>query len=117
MEPCRRRLGERIKQKWHDKKEATSFHSAKVRISQLNFMHCLVFCHCLRDTLNKSVKRFNNILFSAHSVVIQSGEAFGKEEQRSNTLDETVICLSLDTLRERLKDVHPTIYFPLVEEQ
>ncbi|XP_014670716.1 PREDICTED: LOW QUALITY PROTEIN: TBC domain-containing protein kinase-like protein [Priapulus caudatus] len=55
-------------------------------------------------------------IFMQPNVVLQNGEPFGQEAHRSNTLDETVVCLSLDTLKDRLKEVHPSIYFPLLEE-
>ncbi|XP_013390013.1 TBC domain-containing protein kinase-like protein [Lingula anatina] len=49
--------------------------------------------------------------------VIEDGETFGQSRDSSDLLDETVILLNLDQLRQRLKDIPEEAYYPLLEDE
>ncbi|XP_013793226.1 TBC domain-containing protein kinase-like protein, partial [Limulus polyphemus] len=48
-------------------------------------------------------------------VVIEEGEQFGQKKDSAFFLNDTVIILPLDQLKQRLKDIDPVIYYPLIE--
>lgn len=50
-------------------------------------------------------------------ILLQNGEEIGMKKDRLFLLDETVVPASLTQLRERLKNVDPSAYFPLIEEE
>jgi len=47
---------------------------------------------------------------------IREGEVFGQDRDLAELLDYTVIPLSQDQLRYRLRDIPPTAYYPLLED-
>lgn len=55
-------------------------------------------------------------IMSLPILLLQNGEELGMEKDRLMLLDETVVPASLTQLRERLKNVDPSAYFPLIEE-
>ncbi|ELU03407.1 hypothetical protein CAPTEDRAFT_220004 [Capitella teleta] len=48
---------------------------------------------------------------------LDDGEFFGEGRDRSTLLDCTVVILSQDQLRQRLKHVEPAAFYPLLEEE
>uniref|UniRef100_T1J4P7 TBC domain-containing protein kinase-like protein n=1 Tax=Strigamia maritima TaxID=126957 RepID=T1J4P7_STRMM len=50
-------------------------------------------------------------------IVTDEGEFFGQKKDRAFLLDETVVILPLDQLRQRLSKVKPEAYYPLVIEE
>ncbi|XP_067138557.1 TBC domain-containing protein kinase-like protein [Centruroides vittatus] len=53
---------------------------------------------------------------SLPKLVLEEGEEFGQKKDRGMLLNDTFIILPLDTLRQRLKDIDPGIYYPLIME-
>ena len=51
------------------------------------------------------------------SFVLEDGEMFGQMRDQSVLLDDTVILLSLDQLRQRLANIDEVAYYPLLEEE
>lgn len=49
-------------------------------------------------------------------ILLHTGEELGMEKDRVLLLDETVVPASMTQLRQRLKHVDPSAYFPLIEE-
>jgi len=55
-------------------------------------------------------------IMSLPILLLQNGEELGMEKDRLMLLDATAVPASLTQLRERLKNVDPSAYFPLIEE-
>ncbi|TSK22507.1 TBC domain-containing protein kinase-like protein [Bagarius yarrelli] len=49
--------------------------------------------------------------------IVEDGELFGQDRDRSFLLDDTTVTLSLGQLKNRLKDVSGEAYYPLLEEE
>jgi len=56
-------------------------------------------------------------IMSLPILLLQNGEELGMKKDRLLLLDETVVQASLTQLRERLKNVDPSAFFPLIEEE
>ncbi|XP_076446642.1 TBC domain-containing protein kinase-like protein [Babylonia areolata] len=48
---------------------------------------------------------------------IPDGDVFGQERDQAELLDRTIIVMSQDQLRQRLKDMEETAYYPLLEDE
>lgn len=51
------------------------------------------------------------------SFVLDDGEMFGQVRDRSVLLDDKVVTLPLDQLRQRLEHIDATAYYPLLEDE
>ncbi|KAJ7357723.1 hypothetical protein OS493_023862 [Desmophyllum pertusum] len=50
-------------------------------------------------------------------ILLPTGEELGMKKDRLLLLDETIVPVSMTQIRERLKNVDPSAYFPLIEEE
>jgi len=55
-------------------------------------------------------------VLSLPTAMLNNGESYGPEKERERMLDETIIAVSLDKLREKLQNIDESAYYPLVVE-
>ncbi|CAB4028877.1 TBC domain-containing kinase, partial [Paramuricea clavata] len=51
------------------------------------------------------------------NVILHGGDTLGVAKDRNLLLDDSVVCLSLERVREQLSHVEPTAYYPLLVEK
>uniref|UniRef100_A0A671SJC0 TBC domain-containing protein kinase-like protein n=1 Tax=Sinocyclocheilus anshuiensis TaxID=1608454 RepID=A0A671SJC0_9TELE len=90
---------------------------AERAIDEVYHLWCLAGGDLEKELTNQEIIQSKPPICTLPRFILEDGEPFGQGRDRSFLLDDTTVTLSLNQLKNRLKDVAGETYYPLLEDE
>uniref|UniRef100_A0A672LIF9 TBC domain-containing protein kinase-like protein n=1 Tax=Sinocyclocheilus grahami TaxID=75366 RepID=A0A672LIF9_SINGR len=90
---------------------------AERAIDEVYHLWCLAGGDLEKELTNQEIIQSKPPICTLPRFILEDGESFGQGRDRSFLLDDTTVTLSLNQLKNRLKDVAGETYYPLLEDE
>ncbi|XP_052400991.1 TBC domain-containing protein kinase-like protein [Carassius gibelio] len=107
-------LPEDISELWKD--DGENYLSERA-IDEVHHLWCLAGGDLEKELTNQEIIQSKPPICTLPKFILEDGESFGQGRDRSFLLDDTTVTLSLNQLKNRLKDVAGETYYPLLEDE